>query len=118
MSSTTSKVIQNRTKDAISWKQIVSGGHIRGNYDRKKENTWPWTLAVSVCVKKCYRIANLYKTIKIEDSLSENYGCSKGKVTEGRWNLKICRPKTGSNKRMYYFHHQPYKDNIFYKTFP
>lgn len=37
-----------------------------------------------ISVKKCYRIANLYKTIKIEDSLSENHGCSKGKVTEGR----------------------------------
>ena len=60
-----SKVTENRREDTNSWKQIASGGHIMGDYDPKKENICSWTLATAICVQKCYRIANLYKTIKL-----------------------------------------------------
>lgn len=66
-----SNVIENRIGDTISWKQIVSGGHIREKYDPEKENIWSWILATAICVKKCFITANLYKTIKLVDSLSE-----------------------------------------------
>lgn len=33
-----SKVIEKIIEDTISYKQIVSGGHIKGKYDLNKEN--------------------------------------------------------------------------------
>lgn len=36
-------------------------------------------MATAICVKKCYILTNIYKTIKLVDSLSEGYGYSKGK---------------------------------------